>query len=293
MSVMWGGWTIYGTRQAPFDMTAETDFEAHAGRKPSLIHWSSRFASLSTGAYFEFQRSAFDNVWNYGATPLFSWNVEPYTNAQVLSGAHDAYIRRWAQGAKKWAADHGNTSKTRILLRFNWEMNGSWFSWGGSHTTPAEYIATWRHVHDIFVQEGATNVQWVWCVNEDQYGKLPFEQYYPGNSYVDWTGFDAYNFNSPWRSFEQAAGSTYDRLLALAPLKLVVVAETASTESGGNKAQWITDALAVLPTRFPKVRAFSWFQKAESFHGYTDWQIESSAAAQAAFKAGIAASTFG
>jgi mannan endo-1,4-beta-mannosidase len=38
-------------------------------------------------------------------------------------------------------------------------MNGNWFSWNGdSANRPADFVAMWRHVHDLFAHEGATNV---------------------------------------------------------------------------------------------------------------------------------------
>ena len=44
-------------------------------------------------------------------------------------------------------------------------MNGNWYPWGVgvNGNKPGEYVEAWRHVHDIFVQEGATSdVKWVW-----------------------------------------------------------------------------------------------------------------------------------
>lgn len=52
----------------------------------------------------------------------------------------------------------------------------------------------------------------------------------------------------------------YRDLVALAPGKLILVAETAPTESGGNKARWMRDAfLTVILTRFPEVAGVIWF----------------------------------
>lgn len=62
---------------------------------------------------------------------------------------------------------------------------------------------------------------------------------------------DGYNYGtSPshdvgWESFYDLFKPTYDELQTLAPEKPVMIAETASTEDGGSKAAWITDALTV------------------------------------------------
>ncbi len=47
------------------------------------------------------------------------------------------------------------------------EMNGDWTSWCGTvnGNVPSDYIPAWRHVHDIFVQEGASNVKFDWSPN--------------------------------------------------------------------------------------------------------------------------------
>ena len=73
------------------------------------------------------------------------------------------------------------------------------------------------------------------------------------------------------------------------PTKPIMVAETASTEFGGSKAHWIRMALRTLPTRFPQIKAFLWFDwNADN----EDWTIGSSPAATAAFAASIAAPYF-
>ena len=69
-----------------------------------------------------------------------------------------------------------------------------------------------------------------------------------------------------------------------------MIGETASSEYGGAKAAWITDALTQqIPRHYRHVRALVWFNK--NADGM-DWIIESSPAAQAAFAAGIAAQLY-
>ena len=75
-------------------------------------------------------------------------------------------------------------------------MNGRWYPWGVGNrgTTAAEYVAMWRHVHNVFASVGASNVTWVWCPNvnaSDTFKRL--SALYPGNAYVGWTCIDGYN----------------------------------------------------------------------------------------------------
>jgi len=69
-------------------------------------------------------------------------------------------------------------------------MNGNWYPWCQQ---PAAYIAAWRHAWQVFRQEGATNVRWVWApdlLNGTPRGQ--WEQavstYWPGARYVNVVG---------------------------------------------------------------------------------------------------------
>jgi hypothetical protein len=287
-SFLWGagiGKQLTGT-QAPWDWNAVTAFEQQntGGNHISALHFASPFIS-GDGSPYNFDSTAFNTVKNHNATPFFSWADWYHTDAQIAAGAEDPYITRWATAAKS----NGQT----ILLRFAWEMNGSWFGWGlgnganGPPNTAADYVAMWRHVHQLFVNAGATNVKWVWCPNAGS-SLATLQSLYPGDSYVDWTCLDGYNGNNPWRSFADLFGSSYDNVMQIAPSKPMIVGEVGSTESGGSKAQWITDMFAALPTRFPDIHGLLWFNVYESGPGgYTDWPLETSSSSSAAFAAGV------
>jgi len=175
-------------------------------------------------------------------------------------------------------------------------MNGNWFPWseGVNGNQPGEYVAAWRHVHDIFASVGATNATWVWCPNVDPSGKLgDIGSDYPGDEYVDWTGLDGYNWGPSrggWATFSQLYASTYHAITdSIAPSKPLLIGEMGSTERGGSKAAWIEEALAEIPTAFPKVRAMLWF---DTFDDGMDWPIETSSAATSAFAAGVQDSAY-
>ena len=44
-------------------------------------------------------------------------------------------------------------------------MNGTWYSWGYRHTSPAVFVAAWRHIVTVFRAAGARNVTWLWTIN--------------------------------------------------------------------------------------------------------------------------------
>jgi len=166
-------------------------------------------------------------------------------------------------------------------------MNGSWAPWeaGVNGNTPQQYVAAWRHVHDIFAAHGATNVKWVWGPNVFGGGSaVDFTPYYPGSKVVDVLALDGYNWGAldVWQTYSQVFGSSYDVLVKLDPRKPVMIAETASTELGGDKAAWITSAYTrEIPRRTPRVKIVVWFNIKKE----TDWRVESSLASLAAYRA--------
>jgi beta-mannanase len=296
--IYWGAWigSQLTGNEAPWDTGAISAFESEVGKNVSLVNFSSPWANCSSNpcTYYNFDSTAMNNIRNVGAIPFFSWgsdslpfsvNEPNFSLASIIAGNWDSYITTWATAAKNWGHP--------FFLRFDWEMNANWFPWGVGvdGNTAAQYVQAWRHVHDIFASVGATNVTWVWCPNADPSSEYtPVSSLYPGDSYVDWTALDGYNWGAPWMSFNQLFQSSYDNLLKVAPSKPIAIGETASTEKGSSKAAWITDTLGTeLPTAYPQIKAFLWFEKYDSG---MDWPVETSTSAVGAFAAGISSSIY-
>lgn len=62
--------------------------------------------------------------------------------------------------------------------------------------TTNEYVAMWHNVRTIFDANGATNVLWVWVIQSGPTYRPPLAGLWPGNSYVDWVGWDNYQGTS-------------------------------------------------------------------------------------------------
>ena len=75
-----------------------------------------------------------------------------------------------------------------------------------------------------------------------------------------------------------------------------MIGEVGSAESGGSKADWITDALMVqIPEHYPRIRAIAWFNSiatgldtvepgvVEPTTTSVDWRVDSSEASLEAF----------
>jgi glycosyl hydrolase family 26 len=286
---------------APWDMTPVHRFERIAGKGLSLIEFASPFAECTDAGctMTKFPLTPLENVRAYGAIPVFSWNStasppsvdQPaFSLGVLLSGAFDSYIRDFAIKAKEWGHP--------FFLRFDWEMNGFWFPWseGVNGNTGGQYVAAWRHVHDIFDSVGANNVTWVWCPNVDLFNSLtPLGELYPGDAYVDWTALDGFNWGkrqgSPgWQSFNQVFHRTYKRIVSkVAPSKPMMLTEVASTDRGGNKPAWIKDMLLKIRHRYRKIRGVIWYDVDDRG---TNWPIEKRKQDGNAFKSGIRAGAY-
>jgi len=235
----------------------------------------------------EFDQGAFDESYRLGALPMVSWEPwaggdkaaeQPeYALAKIASGAHDAYIKRFAQAAKR--------AGKPLVLRFGHEMNEPWYVWSEQRNgnRQGDYVAAWKHVHDLFQRQGATNVIWFWCPDAQSSGKPPLSRYFPGDAYVDWIGMEAYSSDE-----EEAAGpvleATYKELTALSD-KPVFIGEAGAKPSNA-KALWTIDFFDWI-SEHPRVVGFVWFQFTEAEGGRFDWRFTTSPGTQGAFRQGL------
>jgi Glycosyl hydrolase family 26 len=263
---------------------ARPRFASNVGKAPSLEHWGQcNNCSFDAGIA--------SVVVARGDIPSIDWTTPSSNDAAVAAGTYDAQLLTMA----KAIAAFGHP----IFLEPDVEMNGTWYGYspGVNGNTAADFIAMWRHVHDLFVSAGATNVTWVFAPNVDpNHVYTPIASLYPGDAYVDWTGLDGYNWGSnagdPWLSFAQIFGPSYSDLQAITS-KPVMVNEVASEEAGGDKAAWITNTLTQLPQAFPNIKAFQWFNwRIFEKNVWWSWEVESSSASQQAFANAIGSSYY-
>jgi hypothetical protein len=271
----------YGqTGNAPWNTQAWDTFERHAGRKVAIVNQGQSWVT--------FNKYEMDATYGRGAIPLVTMGLTGTTLESVAKGGQDAAIKKWAQEAKAWG---------HPFLFSPWrEMNGAWYAWGRS----PYFVAAWRHFHDVVVAQGATNVTWTWVVNSIWYDPASDPTpYYPGDAYVDWTGLDSYNWGlnpaqpDKWINPEQTITPTLKIIRKVAPTKPVAIVETAASEYGGNKTDWIREMLTTYLPHHPEIGAYLWFnwnfKKGEK---RSDWPIESSAPAQQQFRKAIQSSVF-
>jgi len=294
--IYWGAYV----QNAPWNMAELDTFEAITEKPVAIVHFG--FPWKQNGVFRNFPTPQMDAIRERGSIPLIGWGSQhlgygpeqpDFRLSVIASGSYNDFITKWALAAKAWGHP--------FFLKFDWEMDGQWqFPWSvqlnGNQID--DYVVAWRHVHDIFTAQGATNVTWVWCPTTVSPKSVPLPPLYPGDDYVDWTCLHGYNFGDPnWLTFAEVFSGypqnpydSYQQILDIAPSKPIMLGEWASAEAGdggAKKAAWIRDALEVqIPNNYPQIRAVVWFNW-NSEEGRT-WNIDSSAASAEAFASAIA-----
>ncbi|MEU0395111.1 glycosyl hydrolase [Streptomyces sp. NPDC006208] len=142
--------------------------------------------------------------WNGTAAQQPSWR-------RIAAGELDRDV---VDAQAKRIKEYGRTSGRKVFLSFDLEMDTR----TPANGTPAEYVAAYRHIHDRFRALGVTNVVWTWIITGYTGHSDLFRSLYPGDSYVDWIGYNQYNYfrchKTSWRTFEQTQRVSHDWIRA-------------------------------------------------------------------------------
>jgi hypothetical protein len=298
------GWFDQTTEWGPTPWDSETynKFESNAGKKQTVMQFGIG-SSLISGYNFSQWKAPLEQVRQRGEIA----DVEAFTGNVALrnikpGGTYEPHLKQWF----KDAAAYGHP----FYLALDPEMNGGWQPYstlsGGSansnNNTPAAFVTMWKYMHDLANQAGASNITWVWAPNVDPSNAfVPYSQLYPGDGYVDWTGLRGWNKYPGGDSADYLFGSSYAKLLQLAPNKPISLNTVGTTENGNiNKVNWLNDFFTNLPNKYPKIKNFIWFNwrfdgsKNGSFTDKNDClcEIESSSTALQAWKSGLSSSYY-
>jgi hypothetical protein len=213
-----------------------------------------------------------------------SWNSIDYhhghrqiSDASIASGAWDkSVILPEAQALKKFGQ--------KIFLDFNHEYDNSTQKKAGS---PAQFKAAYQHIHNVFAKAGVHNVIWTWVVTGYLGHASAFTAGYPGSSYVDWIGYDPYNFaacqnNAKWTNTSQVFAPFYNWVSKQPGMstKPLLLGEYAS-RSGPQVGSWYSDVSAALQS-MPRIKALMQYSAGG---GSCDFDLLKNPAALAGFKA--------
>ena len=309
-----GAYIDFGDQEDAVTLEGIEEFDELVGKHQAIVAFSSYWGEQS------FPSTAAQVVLAHDSVPLIFWSPwdRPYREdlimlhgpdrfslARVLAGQWDTYIDTWADAAKATGGP--------LLVSLCNEMNGTWFPWSGAYygenrpiagTVPTRYVGpeyfkrAYRYIVDRVRARGATNVSWVFHVNNfgdpysDQNGMA---QYYPGPDYVDWLGLSVYGLLFPeghWDEFDDMIDKPYTELAAVDPTKPVMLAEWGVGEfpNRGSKAEWITDGFERLQHNFPRLHAaVYWHERWQNpTLLYSNLRVNSSPASLDAYRHGVA-----
>ena len=247
-------------------------FAGATGARPDVVMYYS-------GWFVPFPAAFAATVASNGAVPLVQMDPDGISVAGIAAGRYDGYLTAYAEAVRAY--------RHPVIVSFGHEMNGTWYSWGYRHTSPATFVAAWRHIVTLFRALGARNVTWLWTVNivnHTQVGTIPSPApWWPGSSYVNWVGIDGYYLQPSWQ-FAPLFGPTIANVRTLTQ-DPILIAETGVVPDAGQPAK-IADVFAGV--RLYGLLGFVYFD-ATDFKGQ-DFSI-SGPTALAAFGKGASAFT--
>lgn len=255
--------------KTPWQYGIVDSFTKDAGRAPGIREYYSSWSDD-----FDAEGNAF--LWQHGQLPMMALVPSDVALADIAKGGEDAYIRRLAGQI----ADYDGP----LAISFAGEMNGPWNSWGPEHTRPADFVAAWKHVHEVFAAQHVTNVLWVWTPHVVDSGTpAELRPYYPGDAYVDWVGLIGYYGPIDGAAFSSLFTPSLRQIAAFSH-KPVLIAETGVAESGRKQAH-IRDLFRGAAKA--GVIGLVWYDQRKNWPGskqLMDWRISTSMGALAAFK---------
>jgi len=274
------------------------DYIRTTGHRPAWIYFSNNWYRSRA---FPAQLASW--IRSQGSTPFIRLmlrsddrenHAEPlFTPQAIARGDFDADLAAWGRAAAKF--------KTPILAEYGTEVNGKWFPWNGKWHGRARgtraFAAAYRHIIDVTRANGASNIVWVFHVNWNDHPDRRwnrFENYYPGDAYIDWLGVSLYSMLGPHEDELtpfSAIDNTMKRLHQMAPSKPVIIAEFGTDVNNPREpaAAWATAALKqILSNRWPQLIGFSWWNEqwpnGDNPENATDLRIQSDPALTQVFR---------
>ena len=229
-------------------------FEQQIGRPLDIVHhyhtWDDFFPS-EFDLYFAERADT---------TLLLSWASAD--TKEIVAGDFDRMIRLRAKDLK--------ALRVPVLLQWRWEMDRP--NLESVVHEPEDYIAAWKRIRSLFHEEGADNVDWVWCPLAEGFANGRAPSYYPGDDQVDWLCADAYTVE-PAEPLEPVLESFFawakdkDK-----PLMIGEFGTQAGTEAGA-RARWIAD-VGRMARRHRQVKAVLYFDSDVDRDGrQRDWSL--------------------
>ncbi len=268
-------------------------FSADLWAEDRAQYWSELQAVPGAGRLIAHEFKSFDKPIN---TDLFRWHQESGrdllltwngTDAEtILNGSNDDWIREHARQLR--------SLPDTVMLRF-WHEPDVQHKREWIDHDPQQFIDSWIYVRQIFAEENATNIEWVWCPTAWNWNEQG-ARYYPGDANVDWIcsdGYSGWDLDAPLPHIRDAY-TDFQAWANQRPHKPILIAEFGAGQRGpGERAEWV-QGIDDWVAASPNIRAVVYFDVDRRPHGEIyDWRLRTEPDAWAAMLDIISSAPFG
>lgn len=247
-------------------------FDESTGTAPNL---NEQFVDIGT----PFPATQAAEALAQGAYTLISWQSTTVPLTQITAGSEDTYLKRFAAAAKAFGWP--------VLIDFDHEFNGNWYSWGTQSVTPPQFVAAWQHIHTLFAQVNAPNILWVWSPNVvNPVPNVNLSAYWPGAQDVDIVGIVGYFTGQLGEDNYQDLFTRTENAINKFANKPFLITEVGA-EQGPNKPAWITDLIQGVKSD-AHMLGFIYFDEGAAQHKRDDWTLEDNPPALTAWRTATA-----
>lgn len=230
------------------------------GEKFDLI---SLYLSWNKNLDSNFPGALIDSIYIQKSIPMITWEPWldsfkelPDSNQHVFDlidkGYFDSFIISFSERLKML--------QRPVFLRFAHEFDNPFYPWyTDSIDGPSMFKKAWIHVYQIFKDNGADNVIWIW----NPWKSESVGTFYPGKEYVDWIGvnilnYGKYNQDSKWHEFENLYNPFHQEFKNLPPTP-VIISEFGSLKDDQKQDVWFKNAFNSIEKEFDEIKSVIYF----------------------------------
>ncbi|MBW3659621.1 MAG: S-layer homology domain-containing protein, partial [Actinobacteria bacterium] len=215
--------------------------EQQAGKTPALSMVSFRIGTNDSGGDTDWGQAwipgLLSDLTELGTVPYLE--LETSNVGALADGRLDNEVDRMVGTLGGWL--RGDASR-RLLIAPLPEMNLKEHQWG---LQPTAYKLSYHRIRGAFHDAGvdADQIRFVFAPNGlSSEGTGSYPRYYPGDGAVDIVGFAKLNRGTPWRDYAETFQMHIDEMRrTVTTSKPILITQTGSVTSGGNRAAWLHD----------------------------------------------------
>ncbi len=243
----------------------KSDIKLVTSDYPAVYGWDLGYLEVDSSnsldnVAFDKIRNHIKEVYKRGGVNTISWHSRnPLTDSTSWDVSSKEVVRSILPGGsqhnlyKKWldrlatffqSLTDDDGKLIPFIFRPYHEQSGSWFWWGQNLCSKDEYIQLWQFtVQYLNSEKGLTNILYAYSPGDGFGSKMNYLDRYPGDEYIDFLGFDTYQFKPDNDQYIKRVSKSLETLCEIAQIKgkIPILAETGYERV--PYANWWTDVL--------------------------------------------------